>query len=152
MNKLTQTIDINASREQVWDAIVNDAKYREWTAEFHQGSYFEGAWSTGDTIRFLALDEKGEKSGMLATIHSAIYPEFISIQHLGLVANGVDDTTSEEVKKWAPAFENYTLKSIDNTTTQFVVDVDSNEEYYDYFLEVWPRALAKLKEICERTI
>ena len=87
---------------------------------------------------------------MLATIHSAIYPEFISIQHLGLVANGVDDTTSEEVKKWAPSFENYTLKSIDDTTTQFVVEVDSNEEYHDYFLEVWPRALAKLKEVSER--
>jgi len=150
MKKVLQSIEINATREHVWDAIINDTKYREWTAEFHEGSYFEGGWNTGDTIRFLALDEKGEKSGMLATIHTATYPEYISIQHLGLVANGVDDTTSEEVKKWAPAFENYTLKSNDDTTTQFVVDVDSNEEYYDYFLEVWPRALAKLKEVCER--
>jgi len=151
MKKLQQTIEINATREQVWDAIINDTKYREWTAEFHEGSYFEGGWNTGDTIRFLALDEKGEKGGMLATIHTATFPEYISIQHIGLVANGVDDTTSEEVKKWAPAFENYTLESIGETTTKFVVDVDSNEEYYDYFQEVWPRALSKLKEICERT-
>ena len=50
MKKVLQSIEINASREQVWDAVVNDAKYREWTAEFHEGSYFEGDWKTVDTI------------------------------------------------------------------------------------------------------
>ena len=40
--------------------------------------------------------------------------EFVSIEHLGLVKNDVEDTTSDEVKKWTPPFENYTFIAKDS--------------------------------------
>lgn len=58
---------------------------------------------------------------------------------------GVEDTESEEAKKWTPAFENYTLSETDGKT-KIEVDLDTNEEY----AEMWPKALEKLKEISER--
>jgi hypothetical protein len=149
MKKLTQSIEIKATREQVWDAIVNDTKYRKWTAEFHEGSHFEGGWNTGDTIHFIAINEKGEKEGMLSTIHSSIYPEYISIEHRGIISNGVEDTSSESAKTWAPAFENYSLTPLDEQTTKFTVEMDSPDEYYDYFIEAWTKALIVLKQVCE---
>lgn len=149
MKKLQQSIEINATREQVWDAIINDAKYRRWTATFHEGSHFEGGWNTGDTIRFIAINEKGEKEGMLSTIYSSIYPEYISIEHKGIISNGIDDTTSDAVKTWAPSFENYSLTSIDEQTTKFTVEMDSPEEYYDHFVETWSKALVVLKQVSE---
>lgn len=149
MKKLHFEIDIEASRETVWDAIVNDAKYREWCSEFHPGSYFEGGWNEGDSIHFLALDEQGEKGGMVSEIAKSRYPDHISIRHIGVISKGKVDTTSEEVKKWTPSYENYTLKKINEQTTKFQVDMEIVEEWVDMFEEMWPRALKKLKAVCE---
>jgi hypothetical protein len=148
MQKLHLEIEIDASAESVWDAIVSDAKYRQWTSAFQEGSYFEGGWNAGDKIRFIAINDKGEKEGMVSQIAESRYPSFISILHLGYLVNGIEDTTSEEVKKWAPSYENYTLESKGDQTV-FKLDQDVNEEYYAMFLDIWPKALQKLKEISE---
>lgn len=76
-------------------------------------------------------------------------PEFMSIEHLGLVSNGVEDTESEAAKKWAPAFENYTFNEKDGGT-ELLVDMDVEEEYYTMFEEMWGKALPLLKSIVER--
>lgn len=149
MKKINLDITINASCEAVWDAIVNDANYRLWASVFEPSSYFEGGWNKGDTIRFLGTNEKGEKEGMVSEIAESIYPQYISIKHLGYIANGIDDTTSEEIRKWAPAFENYTMEKLGENKTLFKLDMDVTDEFFDMFMELWPKALAKLKEVCE---
>ena len=149
MKKLNLEILISATQEQVWDAIVNDTKYRKWTAVFSEGSFFEGGWNKGDTIRFIGLNEAGEKEGMISEIAESNYPEFISVRHLGYIIKGVEDTTSDAVKKWAPSYENYTLVKIDENQTEFKLSMDVIDEFYDMFLDQWPRAMAKLKEIAE---
>lgn len=148
MKKIKLDIEINAPREDVWEAVIDDAKYRQWTSVFSAGSFFEGGWNKGDAIRFLVEKEEG-REGMVSEIAESIYPEFISIRHLGYISSGVEDTTSEEVKKWAPAYENYTLKELGNGKTKFIVEADTTEEYYQMFLDLWPKALEKLKEVSE---
>ena len=66
-----------------------------------------------------------------------------------VVLGGKEDTTSEEAKKWAPAYENYTFTA-DGAMTRFSVDVDTDESLFEFFSDVWPKALEKLKEIAER--
>lgn len=149
MKTIHLSIEINASREAVWDAIVNDIKFRKWTSAFTEGSFFEGGWQKGDTIRFMMINKEGEREGMVSEIAESIYPEYISIRHLGYISNGVDDTTSDEVKSWTPAYENYTLESVGDHKTLFKVDADVTDEYYSMFLEVWPTALELLKEVSE---
>jgi hypothetical protein len=149
MRKMHFEISIRASPKEVWDAIVDDKKYREWTRVFNEGSYFEGGWDKGDKIRFLALNEKGEKEGMISEIAESRKYSFISIRNIGQILGGVEDTTSDEVRKWAPSYENYTLTQRGDTT-KFEVDVDADDQFYDMFKEVWPKALEKLKAIVER--
>jgi uncharacterized protein YndB with AHSA1/START domain len=48
MRKMHFEISINTKPEKIWDAIVDDKKYREWTSPFQKGSYFEGGWNKGD--------------------------------------------------------------------------------------------------------
>lgn len=74
--------------------------------------------------------------------------DFISIIHLGIVKNGVDDTESAEAKKWVPAYENYTLKEEGNKT-RFILDMDVAEEQEQEFKEIWPKTMQKLKEVSE---
>lgn len=150
MQKLHFSIIIDAPREKVWHAMLDDEPYREWTAAFNPGSYYKGDWSKGSKILFLGPDPKtGEEGGMVSRIADNKLYEFMSIEHLGVVHNGVEDTTSEEARKWTPAFENYTFKEKDGKT-ELLVDLDSEEEYAEMFTTMWKDALPKLKEVAER--
>ena len=62
--------------------------------------------------------------------------------------NGQEITSGPDVDGWAGSHENYTFTE-KNGKTVVAVDVDTNQEYKDYFSDTWPRALGKLKEICE---
>lgn len=150
MKKINLNININASVEKVWNTVIGDDSYREWTAEFCEGSYFKGDWSKGSKIIFLGPDPKtGHEGGMVSEIAENIPYKYISIKHLGVINNGVEDTDSDEVKKWIPAYENYSFEEKDGTTL-FSIDVDASDEYYEYFIQTWPKALEKLKEVAER--
>lgn len=150
MEKLHFSIVVNAPREKVWHAMLDDEPYREWTTVFNQGSYYEGSWEKGSKILFLGPDPRtGKIGGMVSRIADSRPYEFVSIEHLGLVENGVEDTESEEAKKWAPAYENYTFKEVDGGT-EVLVDVDSEESMAEEFSKLWPAALEKLKTIAER--
>ena len=75
--------------------------------------------------------------------------EFIAIEHLGIVHNGVEDTTSDEAQKWAPAYENYTFKE-KGGATEVLIDIDIDEKEAEMFNKMWPEALQKLKKIAEK--
>ncbi len=144
------SIHIDAPKEKVWNTMLDQNTYGEWTTAFNEGGRFEGSWDQGSKMLFIGPDpETGKEGGMVSRIKENRLHEFISIEHLGIMKNGVEDTTSEEAKKFAPAFENYTFTEKDGGT-EVVVDIDVAEEFADFFNEAWPKALLKLKEISER--
>lgn len=131
--------------------MLDDKPYREWTETFNKGSYYKGSWEKGSKILFLGPDPKtGEEGGMVSRIAENKPYKYISIEHLGIVHNGVEDTTSEEAKKWAPAYENYTFKE-KNGATEVLVDMDIDENEAEMFKKMWPPALERLKTIAERS-
>ena len=151
MQKLHTSIQINAPQEKVWHAMLDDEPYREWTKAFGEGGYYKGNWEKGSKMLFIGPDPKtGEEGGMVSRIAENKPHEFLSIEHLGIVHDGVEDTTSEEAKKWAPAYENYTLKAVDGGT-EVVVEMDIDEAEAESFETMWQEALAKLKAIAERS-
>ncbi|MES2622961.1 MAG: SRPBCC domain-containing protein [Patescibacteria group bacterium] len=145
MQKIHFTITINAPKEKVWHTMLDKETYTQWTTAFSPNSTYQGDWSEGSEIRF--VDTSG--SGMFSKIKENRMYEFVSIEHLGMVSSGVIDTTSDEVKKWTPAFENYTFTE-DGEVTTVNVDMDVNDEYKDSFNEMWPKALQALKELAEK--
>lgn len=138
------TATIAAPPETVWHHITSPDSYRRWTSAFTEGSYFEGSWEPGATIRFLA--PSGE--GMVSEIAESRKNEFVSIRHLGFIANGVADTTSEMVRSWVPAYENYTLQRVPEGT-RMIVDQDITEDFEEHITQKWPKALALLKDMSE---
>ena len=145
MEKQTFKVSINADRKKVWNTLWNDKTYREWTSAFSEGSHAETDWKKGSKVLFL----NAENEGMVSTIADNRPNEFMSIKHLGIVKKGVEDFDSEETRKWAGGLENYSLKE-DGGKTQLVVDMDIIDEYKDYFMNTWPKALEKVKEIAEK--
>jgi len=144
MKTLHFTTLIHATPERVWNAMLAPETYESWTAEFSEGSYYEGSWAKGERIRFLSPDG----CGITSVIAENRPHQFLSIRHLGIIHDGVEDTESEEARKWTPAYENYTFSATGASTT-LEVDMDVTPEYEEYMTNTWPKALAKLKAICE---
>jgi hypothetical protein len=135
---------IEAPVPVVWELMLGADGFGRWTKEFTEGSYYEGSWSEGSRISFLA--PSGD--GMVAEIAENRPNEFISIRHLGYIINGIEDTESDSVRAWAPAFENYTFISVPEGT-KLVVDQDVTAEFEQCLREAWPKALETLKQLCE---
>ncbi len=144
MQKLSFKIMINAPREKVWSILWDDATYRQWTTAFSETSYAVTDWKKGSKVLFL----DGEGSGMVSRIAENIPNEYMSIEHLGEVRGGVEDTDSDKVKAWAGSHENYTLKTIGNGT-ELHIDMDITEEFKEMFEKMWPKALDKVKQLAE---
>ena len=157
MKKLQFTVSINAPVTKVYDfmlGIKSKSTYEQWTALFNPTSTYEGSWDKGNKMLFIGVDEKGEKGGMVSKIAENIPNRFVSIQHYGLFKAGKEITEGPEVEKWANGFENYTFKENNGPDsdrgTTVTVDLDTTEDFLDYMNQTYPKALAKLKELCEK--
>jgi hypothetical protein len=151
MQKLQFKVSINAPVAKIYDimlGISNKSTYEQWTALFNPTSTYEGSWEKGSKMLFVGVDEKGEKGGMVSRIVDNIPDKFVSIQHYGLVNGGIEITEGPEVEKWANGFEDYHFDET-NGTTIVTVELDTIEDFLSYMNEAYPKALNKLKEICE---
>ena len=93
MEPFTMSVLINAPKEIVWDIILGQDTYSEWTKPFNETSRYEGDWSEGSKIRFLGTGENGEEGGMVSRIAKHVPNEVISIEHHGIIEHGVEDTS-----------------------------------------------------------
>lgn len=135
---------IDAPREHVWRTMLYSPGYERWAATFSEGSRYIGSWAAGSTMRFCGPNG----DGMVAEIAQHQPAEFVSIRHLGMVTDGVEDTTSQAVRTWAPCFENYSFTD-DAGGTRVRVDVDVFGDFGEWMNETWPKALLALKSVCE---
>jgi hypothetical protein len=152
MKKLQFKISIMAPVTRVYDFMLglkSKSTYEQWTSVFNPTSTWEGSWDKGSKILFVGVDEKGEKGGMVSRIVENIPNRFVSVQHYGLVKGEKEITAGPEVQKWANGFENYTFEENQGTTT-VTVDLDATEDFLDYMNQTYPKALDKLKELCEK--
>lgn len=151
MEKLQFKIIISAPVSKVYDCMLgisNKSSYEQWTAMFNPTSTYEGNWDKGSKILFVGVDEQGEKGGMVSRIVENVQEQFVSIQHYGLLKGDKEITEGPDVEKWANGYENYTFEA-HNLNTTVTVDLDTTSDFVAYMNETYPKALDKLKELCE---
>ena len=152
MEKLQYTIKINAPVQKVYDlmlGISHKTTYEQWTAMFNPTSTYEGNWNKGSKMLFVGFDEQGNKGGMVSEIAENSANEYVSIRHYGLVQANVEITSGPQVEKWANGYENYTFQEKNGVTDIVIELVGLTEDLKEYMNDSWPKALEKLKEICE---
>lgn len=140
---------IGANAATVFHALFDEKMYNEWTTVFNPTSHFKGSWKKGSKMIFLGTGQDGKEGGMISRIREKIPNRFVSIEHVGIIEDGKEISSGPDVERWAGALENYTLTE-NNEGTLLSVDMDAFPEWAAYFSETWPRALEKLKTICER--
>lgn len=142
--KIQKQIKINASSQKVWDALFQDATYRQWTSVFMEGSFAETDWKKGSEVRFLTPN----RDGMLGFIAENQPNQLMVIEYSGIVNKGVDDTQSEAASAVKGGQEIYRLSS-DGSQTTLDIESDMSPEYYDEMEKAWDKALPIVKKLAE---
>jgi uncharacterized protein YndB with AHSA1/START domain len=140
---------INAKTDKVYSTMFDEKNWGLWTSVFNPTSHYKGSWEKGSRILFLGTDHDGKEGGMASRIKENISNKFVSIEHLGMIRGDIEINSDIQVDDWSGAMENYTFIE-NNGNTLLSVDLDTNHEFRPYFTETWPKALDKLKEICEK--
>lgn len=151
MKTLTYNIHIKATPEKVLHTMLDKESYKIWTLPFNEaGSWYEGEMTEGSKIHFLGPNSEKPESigGMVSIVEKYIPGEFISFKHIGEMNDGVEDTESERVQKWAGSHENYTVTEKDGGT-DLNIELVVVEEFASYMEETWPKALESLKTLVE---
>ncbi len=148
MERMQFKTAIGADVPKVYNTMLAQETYRQWTAVFNPGSEYEGSWDKGSKINFVGTNKEGKKEGMVGLVRENIPNKFVSVEYTGLLDNGNEVTEGPAVADWVGSFENYSFEH-ENGVTDLTVDVDVHESMLDYFKDTYPRALARLKEICE---
>ncbi len=152
MQKLQFKKEINAGADKVYETMLglkDKSTYKGWTVAFNPTSDYEGNWAKGSKILFVGVDENGKKGGMVSQVVENRPGKLVSIRHYGFLDGDKEITTGEEVEKWAGGHETYRFEE-NNGSTVLTVELDSTDDHSDYFKNTYPKALDKLKEICER--
>ena len=145
MEGLHYKITLAASPEKVWQVLWNNDSYSTWTAPFAEGSRMQSDFKVGGKTFFL----DGNGSGMVSTIVAIEPNKYIFFKHLGEVKEGKEEYDSPQVKEWAGATENYTLKAIDGGT-ELTVELYGMDAMKSYFEPIWPKVLDIIKELAEK--
>ncbi|GAA4301695.1 SRPBCC domain-containing protein [Aestuariibaculum suncheonense] len=144
LHRLSFKVGINAKSEMVWNVLWGKVTYPQWTKIFSEDSQVETDWVEGST----ALFTDGKGSGMRSRIYKRITNEFMGIEHLGMLEQGVELPPNEKTKDWLGAKEDYTLTETNGVTT-LEVGLDTVKEYESYFYETFPKALQIVKDLSE---
>lgn len=141
---IRKTITINAPKEHVWEAMMQDKYYQEWTAAFSEGSNVETDWELGSKAVF--TDKTG--NGIVARVVEKEPYKSLAVEFEGLVRKGQEDYESEEARQVKGSRELYVLTE-ENGSTRLDTSSEMGEEYYEQMSQAWDRALQKLKQLAE---
>lgn len=137
------TIEINTSKETVWNTLWQDETFREWAGLIDPGTYMVGDLKVGNEIQFISA-ENGY--GVTSLVEKMAPNEFLVLKHQ---SDTQETGTQEREKEWTGGEESYTLTEQDGTTT-LTVAFDVPPELEEYFTVNYPKALERVKELAEK--
>lgn len=146
--RLRFEVSIDADTATVYRVLIDKNTFTKWTVDFNPSSHYTGSWEKGGMVHFLGESEDGNDEGMVGTVRENIPERFISVEYTAVLKGGKEISDGEEAEPWKGGFEKYSLKEM-NGKTQLEVFSDAPSEFVDFFLKTWPKALKKLKSLCE---
>lgn len=141
---IKKSIEINTSKEKVWDVLLNDKFTKIWYAEFSEGSHAETDWKVGSK----AIFTDNSKEGLVGKVIVNKPNEVISVEYQGTVIDGKEDYESDVSKNVKGGLETYRLSEKDGVT-YLSIECDMAPELFESMSLLWEKALQKVKELSE---
>jgi hypothetical protein len=137
------SIEINATKERVWDTLWQDETFREWASIIDPETYLVGDLKEGNEIQFIS---SASGYGVTSLVEKIVTGEFLLLRHH---ADTKDSGKREREKEWTGGKESYSLAEKDGTTT-LTVTFDVPQELEEEFKVNYPKALERVKVLAER--
>lgn len=148
LRKISLQTIINVPPEIVWRVLVEKKPYEAWTKVFNETSTFVGNWEKGTEIHFIGIGKNGQKEGIVSEVAENIPYQLLSVKHVGMYVGG-KPTRNAQTLGWGDVYENYHLKKLPDSKTEFQVELDIDADWYDMMLAGWQKALPLLKQVAE---
>lgn len=143
MNQLTFSIEIQASKQDVWHVLWDDATFRQWAGLIDPGAYMKGELIQGKTVEFIS-SENGY--GVTSFVEEVEPTKYLLLKHHADTQNVGAELRSDE---WTGGSEEYRLQEQGDAVVLTAV-FDVPPEMKKYFEENYPIALEKVKELAEK--
>ena len=143
MKEIQFSIEINATKEKIWDTLQKDETFRQWAGIIDPGTYMVGELKEGNEVQFIS-SENGY--GVTSLVEKLTANEFLLLKHH---ADTQDDGKRERAQEWTGGEESYSLKEEDGSTTLTVV-FGVPLEMEEYFKINYPKSLERVKVLAER--
>lgn len=143
MKEMHFSIEMNATRERVWDTLWQDETLREWASVIDPGTYMVGDLKEGNEIQFIS---SVNGYGVTSLVEKLVTGEFLLLRHR---ADTQEDGKRKRDREWSGGEESYSLADNDGTTT-LTVAFDVPPELEEEFKVSYPKALERVKVLAER--
>lgn len=135
------SVQINATKEKVWDTLWQDETLRQWAGIIDPGTHLVGDLKLGNQIQFIS----GNGYGVSSLVKQLTKNEFLLLHHN---ADTQDEGKNTRDNQWTGGSESYQLTE-QNHTTKLTITFDVPPELEDYFQTTYPKALQKIKSLSE---
>lgn len=142
MKELQFSVEINATKERVWETLWQDESLREWASIIDPGTYMVGDLKEGSEVQFIS-SESGY--GVTSLVEKLTVNEFLLLRHR---ADTQEEGARERDNEWTGGEETYALSESNGATT-LTVAFDVPPELEGYFKTNYPKALNRVKELAE---
>ncbi len=142
MKEMQFSIEINATKERVWDTLWQDETFREWAGIIDPGTYMVGDLKEGNEVQYIS----GNGYGVNSLVEKLVAGELLLLRHQ---ADTQESGKQEREKQWTGGEESFSLAEKDGTTT-LTVAFDVPPELEEYFKVNYPKALERVKVLAER--
>ena len=135
-------VDINATKEKVWNTLWRDETFRQWASVIDPETYMVGDLIEGGEVQFISSHGG---YGVTSLVEKLTANEFLLLRHS---ADTQEEGKQERTKEWTGGEESYRLAEKSGATTLTVTfDVPLEQEVY--FKANYPKALKRVKELAE---
>jgi uncharacterized protein YndB with AHSA1/START domain len=142
MLKIKKSIDIPASKEQVWKVLLTDELMRNWYSEFSEGSHAVTDWKEGSKVIF---KDKSE-NGMIGRVAVHKPQEALVVTYEGMLTPQGEDYESEAARQVKGGQEAFYLKGV-NGHTHLDIESDMTEEFFEAMSKAWDKALLQISKL-----
>nr|WP_320024141.1 hypothetical protein [uncultured Acetobacterium sp.] len=143
MKRLQFSIEINTSKERIWETLWEDITFRDWANIIDEGTYMKGVMKEGNEIQFIS---SVSGFGVTDRIEKLNPNEFVLFKH---GADTKESGQQEREKEWTGGTESYSLAEKNGVTT-LIVKTDVPQEQEETFNIRFPRALERIKTLAEK--